>query len=518
MLLRAAPAPVIAWPTVQYNPNPLPDDLILPLPCGGAMAFRAVATPARVGLAPRLAGHDFSALAGPFRDGQGHPRFLLGKYEVNGLQVAAVGAYASSSDCPSLQLPDGRLAASSISWQGAMAFGDDWTGWLLAQGQAIPDCSDGASPCLPRADSGPAVVRLPTEDEWVFAARGGLAVTPEVFAQARYPMPDGIDHYAWSKDNAGGQVHPLGTRAPGPLGLHDLYGNVSEMLLERTFAQTHQGQAPAFVIRGGGRYDPSEKLSADLRYEVPIHNEAGRTRTSDTGFRVVVSTGGAPKVVPLAPTGDPQGPRLSDEGPQLAAADAFLPMMRLPGSTFRMGCSSTDQRGCPRSQLPAHLVTVRPFRIGRYNVTQAQWQKIMGSNPSQVKDDDRPVDSVSWYDVQDFLTRLNTQVTGKPYRLPTEAEWEYAARGGAHADDCSECASASNGTVLEWVKDCYHYNYEGAPSDGSEWRVADCVSAARVVRGGPWLKLSGWDRVTSRRGVDPGGRYRTLGLRLAQDL
>ncbi len=275
------------------------------------MAFRSVATPARVGLAPTVADHDFSAVAGPFRDGRGHPRFLLGKYEVNGLQVAAVEAYAKSSDCPSPQLPDGRLAASTIGWQEAMTFGDDWTGWLLAQGQAIPDCTGGAGSCLPRADSGPVVVRLPTEDEWVFAARGGLAVTPGVFAQARYPMPDGIDHYAWSKDNAGGQVHPIGTRAAGPFGLHDLYGNVSEMLVERTFTPTRRGQAPAFVIRGGARYDPSEKLSADLRYEVPIHSETGRTRTSDTGFRVVVSLAPAnpgSRAIPIGAPGNAPAP------------------------------------------------------------------------------------------------------------------------------------------------------------------------------------------------------------------
>jgi hypothetical protein len=309
---RAVPAPVIAWPEAQYNPNPLPDDLILPLPCGGAMAFRSVTTPERADLAPKVAGRDFGAVAGPFRDRSGNPRFLLGKYEVNRLQVAAVGAYANGSDCPSPQLPDGRLASSTIGWQEAMTFGDDWTGWLLAQGPAIPDCTDGHAPCLPRADTGPTVVRLPTEGEWEFAARGGLAVPREVFAQSRYPMPDGIARYAWSKDNAGGQVHPIGTRAPGPLELHDLYGNVSEMLLERTIGATHQGQGPVFIVRGGGRYDPPEKLNADLRYEVPVHNEGGRTRTSDTGFRVVVSLADsgfktlpidAPGVPPAAPTG-----------------------------------------------------------------------------------------------------------------------------------------------------------------------------------------------------------------------
>ncbi len=292
-LPRAATAPVVAWPEAVFNPRPRSDDLILPLPCKGAMAFRSVTTAQRADLAPKVAGRDFSDVAGPFRDRQGNPRLLAGKYEVTRLQVAAVAAFANGGKCPSAKPRDARLPASTIGWQDAMTFGEDWTGWLLAHAQGLPDCADGArGACLPRAEAGPLRVRLPTEGEWEYAARGGLAVPPEIFAQTRYPMPGGIDLHAWSKDNASGRVHPIGTRAANPLGLHDLYGNVSEMLLDRTIGQTPQGQAPMFVVRGGGRYDPPAQLAAGLRYEVPVHNETGRTRTSDTGFRVVVAVAG----------------------------------------------------------------------------------------------------------------------------------------------------------------------------------------------------------------------------------
>jgi formylglycine-generating enzyme required for sulfatase activity len=203
---------------------------------------------------------------------------------------------------------------------------------------------------------------------------------------------------------------------------------------------------------------------------------------------------------------------------QQAVLDLLLPMATLPAGSFDMGC----QYPCDANEGPAHRVTIRGFRIGKYSVTQAQWQTIMSANPSQLKGDERPVDSVSWYEAQEFLKRLNAQFPGKPYRLPTEAEWEYAARGGLHPDYCSECASVSKGKILEWVQDCYHYNYEGAPSDGSEWRWGPCLSGNRVTRGGPWLKLDfklDWcERVTSRGMGDPGDRYKELGLRLAQDL
>jgi formylglycine-generating enzyme required for sulfatase activity len=166
-----------------------------------------------------------------------------------------------------------------------------------------------------------------------------------------------------------------------------------------------------------------------------------------------------------------------------------------------MGCSPGDG-GCYSEEKPPHQVTVRPFRIGRYEVTQGQWQAVMGANPSSFKGDDRPVENVSWDDVQTFLKRLNAQTDGTPYRLPTEAEWEYAARarvttaywwgteigsGKANCDGCGsqwdnqETAPVGSfkanpfglydtvGNVWEWVQDCYHDSYQGAPTDGSEW-------------------------------------------------
>ena len=101
-------------------------------------------------------------------------------------------------------------------------------------------------------------------------------------------------------------------------------------------------------------------------------------------------------------------------------------LVEVKGGTFRMGCRDYD--GFPW-EYPVHKVTVTSFKIAKYEVTQKQWLSIMGSNPSHFKGDDLPVENVTWLEVQEFISKLN-ELTGKNYRLPTEKEWEYAARGG----------------------------------------------------------------------------------------
>ncbi len=218
-------------------------------------------------------------------------------------------------------------------------------------------------------------------------------------------------------------------------------------------------------------------------------------------------------------------------------------MIDLLGGTYMMGCSPGDS-DCSPDEEPAHRVTVRPFRIGKYSVTQAQWQAVMGENPARFKGDDRPVENVSWDDANVFLKRLNAMTRpAKPYRLPTEAEWEYAARGGTQtrywwgkaigrgnanwgSKETTPVGSFkpnafglydTTGNVWEWVQDCWHDGYTGAPTDGSEW-CDDRVSAGRVLRGGSWLNNARDTRVSSRLRDTPGNRYGRLGLRLAQDL
>lgn len=103
-------------------------------------------------------------------------------------------------------------------------------------------------------------------------------------------------------------------------------------------------------------------------------------------------------------------------------------MVFVEGGVFRMGASAEQGDAIDCDEKPLHVVSVKNFYIGKYEVTQAQWRAIMGTNPSYFNGNNLPVEKVSWYDVQNFINKLN-EMTGKKFRLPTEAEWEYAARG-----------------------------------------------------------------------------------------
>jgi formylglycine-generating enzyme required for sulfatase activity len=197
-------------------------------------------------------------------------------------------------------------------------------------------------------------------------------------------------------------------------------------------------------------------------------------------------------------------------------------MVVIPAGSFRMG--DLDGGG-DEVERPVHDVTIpRPFAVGRYEVTQAEWQAVMGNNPSQFKGPRKPVERVSWDDTKEFVRKLSEK-TGKTYRLPSEAEWEYVARAGSSTKywwgdavsheyanfGTEKCCNgltrgrdqwkntspvgrfAANafgvydtvGNVWERVEDCWHADYNGAPANGDPWtRGGDC--GRRVLRGGSW--------------------------------
>lgn len=218
-------------------------------------------------------------------------------------------------------------------------------------------------------------------------------------------------------------------------------------------------------------------------------------------------------------------------------------MVELPPGSFAMGSNNGEP-----DERPLHNVTIaKPFAIGKTEVTQQQWQAVMGNNPSYFSDcdDTCPVEQVSWDDVQTFIKKLNDK-TGKQYRLPSEAEWEYACRAGNQQEYCgSETADNvswnnfnigglfskrphpvatkqanafglydMSGNVWEWVEDTYHDNYKGAPEDGSAWMNG----SMHVLRGGSWGYDPNFGRAAARSKFSANFRYFSYGFRLAQTL
>jgi formylglycine-generating enzyme required for sulfatase activity len=220
-------------------------------------------------------------------------------------------------------------------------------------------------------------------------------------------------------------------------------------------------------------------------------------------------------------------------------------MNMLRGGTFLMG--STEDA----TEKPIHAVTLKPFAISRYPISVREWNECAAAKACGFVakgKDNAPVTNVSWSDAEQFVTWL-AATTHRPYRLPSEAEWEYAARGGtqtkywwgdkfepgrADCKDCTDVAAAEQpvrigsfkpnpfglydmgGSVDQWVADCWHGNYNGAPFDGSPWIENGCVS--HVIRSGSWQNDSWYVRPSSRDAYDTNVRYPTHGFRVVRSL
>ena len=201
-------------------------------------------------------------------------------------------------------------------------------------------------------------------------------------------------------------------------------------------------------------------------------------------------------------------------------------MVTVPGGTFAMGCTE-EQSSCDDDEKPVRQVQVGSFSIGKYEVTQDLWEAVMGKNPSKFRNCPRcPVEHVGWDETKMFLKKLNA-LTGERYRLPTDAEWEYAARGGPKSqgslyvgsDDLDSVAwydkNSGNkvhrvgqkqpnglglydmsGNVWEWVEDCWNKKYPGPPTDGSAWKSRDC--SRHMLRGGAWSSYPRYLRASNR--------------------
>jgi formylglycine-generating enzyme required for sulfatase activity len=227
-------------------------------------------------------------------------------------------------------------------------------------------------------------------------------------------------------------------------------------------------------------------------------------------------------------------------GEKVTGPVAGMEFVYIPGGSFMMGSPNTEEEG------PQHQVTLQPFYMMNTEVTHAQWKAVMNSNPSSFKGDSLPVETVSWNDCQEFIRELNKMDPGKGYRLPSEAEREYACRAGTYTRFYSGNSESDldrvgwysgnsgskmhpvgtkepnawglydmHGNVFEWCQDWYHGNYFGAPSFGSAWESGG--GQYRVLRGGSWISgcVKGCPSA-SRDCSDLDARSANIGFRLVR--
>ncbi len=298
-----AASPAIAWDKDDWNPAAKPDDVVLPLPCKGAIALRRVVTgpPRQAGKGNQLEDRlvtmgsaddpmtyvgylhgDF--IAGGFFAADGQRYYLIGKYEVTVEQYEAV---MGNGECKPVPPERAALPASGVSWYDAIEFTRRLNKWLYAE----------RLDALPTSGRRPGFVRLPSEVEWEFAARGGLAVSDAERGNPTFvPAGANLSEYAWfaGPESSAGQLKPIGSLKPNPLGLYDMLGNAEEVMLEpfrlNRVGRLH-GQLGGIVVRGGSYMTPRESIRASARTEFPVYEQTskGEMRLPTFGFRIVVS-------------------------------------------------------------------------------------------------------------------------------------------------------------------------------------------------------------------------------------
>ena len=364
-LLLAVTQAVLAapWDTKFFNPKPAEDDVILPMPCEGSMAFRKIHVPLDKPLDDLkvMLGSDSGDLryleqahpafiAGSFTTDKPAPGryYLMAKYELTELQYQAVMTEACPRSSMKLMSPQ-----VSISWFEAMQFSDKYNVWLRKN----------ALEALPKEDKVPGFVRLPTEVEWEFAARGGNAVSTTDFRASMYPMVDGINKHVWfaGSQSSNGKLQVTGLLQPNTLGLHDMLGNADEMMFESfrlNKLDRFHGQAGGYIVRGGNYTTAEADIRTSWRQEQTYYRGAEPNRLRTSGLRLALV---APSLTSLD-----RGKVIEASWEKLGASrEAPAGVAQTPGATPQATAPTTVERlgsllsGMKDDKLKKELETVR---------------------------------------------------------------------------------------------------------------------------------------------------------------
>jgi formylglycine-generating enzyme required for sulfatase activity len=396
------------------------------------------------------------------------------------------------------------------------------------------------------AKEGKDVYRLPTEAEWEYACRAGTTTpfsfgetitTDQVNYDGNYPYGNG------AKGEYRQKTTPAGSLKANKWGLYDMHGNVWEWC-EDWYGDSYYSSSPTdnpkgagsgtcrFLRGGGWDADALGCRSADRDWLSPVDSY------SVIGFRLSCSVSARIEEKPSKKEEQSEKPEIKKEITNSIGQKFVL----IPAGEFQMGSPASEaNRSADETQ---HKVKItKSFYMQTTEVTQKQWQAVMGNNPSYFKGDDLPIKQVSWNDVQEFITKLNAQDKGKSYRLPTEAEWEYACRAGSSGEYCfgdnegelGEYAwfdgNSGNkthrigtrepnkwrlydmhGNVWEWCQDWYESDYYGSsPMDNP---TGPSSGVHRVLRGGGWYDVATGCRSACRFWGTPDGRDDDLGFRV----
>jgi formylglycine-generating enzyme required for sulfatase activity len=373
---------------------------------------------------------------------------------------------------------------------------------------------------------------LPTEAQWEYACRAG---TTGDYA-------GNLDAMAWYDQNSSNTTHPVAQKQANAWGLYDMHGNVWEWCRDwydnypggSVSDPTGPSSGEIRVFRGGGWCRGAGLCRSDIRLRLTPDS-----RFDYLGFRVSLAPQ-AERVIPNAPA-NVRADRTA-EGQAWTVPDLNLEMAYIRPGTFTMGNENGDSNEKPLTRV----TLTRAYWLGKTEVTQGQYEALMGNNPSNFKNAgrDAPVETVSWDEAMQFCRKLTERERqagrlpeGYEYTLPTEAQWEYACRAGTTGDyagnlaamawysqNCGDTTHAvgqkqanawglydMHGNVWEWCRDWYGSYPGGSGADPT----GPSSGAARVFRGGSWDVVADYCRSAFRLPSGPGGRSPAMGFRLA---